>query len=114
MEYIIEPLKATVASTKQVVTGRLTFTQVLGGTQIVQYSADINRKTPEIGWIPRFECNEQLEILPDMFTKVVVPKIGFGFNAYGGDKMLIGAENIGELPEFFKEVVKDDDLRRKH
>lgn len=110
MECIIENLKATVESTGQTVTGRLIFTQVILRHQIVQYSPDINRKMSKMTWIPRFECNEPLEIIDDMFTKVVVPKIGFWFNAYAGCKMLIGAEGIGELPGFVKEVFKDADL----
>ncbi len=110
MEYTIENLKATVESTGQTVTGRLIFTQVLVRHQIVHFSLDINRKMSKIAWIPRFECNEPLEIIDDMFTKVVVPKIGFWFNAYAGCKMLIGAEGIGELPGFVKEVSKDADL----
>lgn len=110
MEYTIENLKATVESTGQTVTGRLMFTQVLLQHQIVQFSPDINRKISKMDWIPRFECNEPLEIIDDMFTKVVVPKIGFWFNAYSGCKMLIGAEGIGELPEFVKGVFKDADL----
>ena len=110
MEYTIENLKATVESTGQTVTGRLIFTQVLVRHQIVHFSLDINRKMSKMAWIPRFECNEPLEIIDDMFTKVVVPKIGFWFNAYAGCKMLIGAEGIDELPGFVKEVSKDADL----
>lgn len=110
MEYAIENLRAIVESTGQTVTGRLIFTQVLVRHQIVHFSLDINRKMSKIAWIPRFECNEPLEIIDDMFTKVVVPKIGFWFNAYAGCKMLIGAEGIGELPGFVKEVSKDADL----
>lgn len=110
MERIIENLKATVESTGQTVTGRLIFTQVLLRHQIVQYSPDINRKMSKMTWIPRFECNESLENMSDKFTKVVIPKIGFWFNAYAGCKMLIGAEGIGELPGFVKEVFKDADL----
>jgi hypothetical protein len=110
MEYTIENLKATVESTGQTVTGRLIFTQVLVRHQIVHFSLDINRKMSKMAWIPRFECNEPLEIIDDMFTKVVVPKIGFWFNAYAGCNMLIGAEGIGELPGFVKEVSKDADL----
>lgn len=110
MEYTIENLKATVESTGQTVTGRLIFTQVLLRHQIVQYSLDINRKMSKMAWIPRFECNEPLEIMDDKFTKVVVPKIGFWFNAYAGCKMLIGAEPLKELPDSMKEVWKDADL----
>lgn len=110
MERIIENLKATVESTGQIVTGRLIFAQVIVQTQIVQPLAKFNREMYKIAWIPRFECNEPLEIMDDMFTKVVVPKIGFWFNAYAGCKMLIGAEGIDELPGFVKEVSKDADL----
>lgn len=110
MEYTIENLKATVESTGQTVTGRLIFTQVLLRHQIVQYSPDINRKMSKMTWIPRFECNESLEIMDDMFTKVVIPKIGFWFESYCGCKMLIGADSLNELPDFVKEVWKDADL----
>lgn len=110
MEYAIENLKATVESTGQTVTGRLIFTQVLLRHQIVQYSPDINRKMSKMAWIPRFECNEPLEIMSDKFTKVVILKIGFLFEAYCGCKMLIGAEGIDELPGYVKEVFKDADL----
>lgn len=110
MEYAIENLRAIVESTGQTVTGRLIFTQVLLQHQIVQFSLDINKKMSKMAWIPRFECNEPLEIMDDMFTKVVVPKIGFWFNAYAGCKMLIGAEGIGELPGFVNEVFKDANL----
>ena len=106
MEHIIENLKATVESTGQTVTGRLIFTQVIVQEQIAQYPYDINRETFKMAWIPRFECNEPLEIMSDKFTKVVIPKIGFWFEAYCGCKMLIGAEpsRTNELPEFVKEV----------
>lgn len=110
MEYAIENLRATVESTGQTVTGRLIFTQVLLQHQIVQFSPDINRKMSKMAQIPRFECNEPLEIMDDTFTRVVVPKIGFWFNAYAGCKMLIEAEGIGALPGFVKEVFKDADL----
>jgi len=110
MERIIEILKATVESTGQIVTGRLIFTQVIVQTQTVQPLAKFNREMYKMAWIPRFECNEPLEIMSDKFTKVVIPKIGFWFNAYAGCKMLIGAEGIGELPGFVKEVFKDADL----
>lgn len=110
MEYAIENLRATVESTGQTVTGRLIFAQVIVQTQIVQPLAKFNREMYKMAWIPRFECNEPLEIMDDMFTKVVVPKIGFWFNAYAGCKMLIGAEGIGALPGFVKEVFKDADL----
>lgn len=110
MEQIIENLKATVESTGQTVTGRLIFTQVIVQEQTVQSLAKFKREMYKMAWIPWFECNESLEIMDDMFTKVVVPKIGFWFNAYAGCKMLIGAEGIGELPGFVKEVFKDADL----
>ena len=48
--------------------------------------------------------------MSDKFTKVVIPKIGFWFEAYCGCKMLIGAESLKELPDFVKEVWKDADL----
>lgn len=112
MEQIIENLKATVESTGQIVTGRLIFTQVIVQEQIAQYPYDINREMFKMAWIPRFECNESLEIIDDKFTKVVIPKIGFWFEAYCGCKMLIGAEpsRTGELPDFMKDVWKDADL----
>ena len=110
MEQIIENLKATVESTGQTVTGRLIFTQVIVQAQIVQPLAKFNREMSKMAWIPRFECNEPLEIMDDMFTKVVIPKIGFWFNAYSGCNMLIGAENVDKSPEFVKEVFKDADL----
>ena len=76
MEYTIENLKATVESTGQTVTGRLIFTQVILQHQIVQYSPDINRKMSKMAWIPRFECNEPLEIMDDKFTRhQVVPEL---------------------------------------
>lgn len=110
MEQIIENLKATVESTGQTVTGRLIFTQVIVQTQTVQTLAKFNREMYKMAWIPRFECNKPLEIMSDKFTKVVIPKIGFWFEAYCGCKMLIGAEpsRTNELPEFVKEVWKDD------
>lgn len=110
MGQIIENLKATVESTGQTVTGRLIFTQVIVQEQTVQSLAKFKREMYKMAWIPWFECNESLGIMDDMFTKVVVPKIGFWFNAYAGCKMLIGAEGIGELPGFVKEVFKDADL----
>lgn len=110
MEYAIENLRAIVESTGQTVTGRLIFAQVIVQVQIVQPLAKFNREMYKMAWIPRFECNEPLEIMDDKFTKVVVPKISFWFNAYAGCKMLIGAEGIGELPGFVKEVFKDADL----
>lgn len=110
MERIIENLKATVESTGQIVTGRLIFTQVIVQTQTVQPLAKFNREMYKMAWIPRFECNEPLEIMSDKFTKVVIPKIGFRFEAYCGCKMLIGADSLNELPDFVKEVWKDADL----
>ena len=110
MEQIIENLKATVESTGQTVTGRLIFTQVIVQAQIVQPLAKFNREMFKMAWIPRFECNEPLEIMSDKYTKVVIPKIGFWFEAYCGCKMLIGAESLKELPDFVKEVWKDVDL----
>lgn len=110
MEQIIENLKATVESTGQIVAGRLIFTQVIVHTQIAQPLAKFNREMFKMAWIPRFECNEPLEIMSDKFTKVVIPKIGFWFEAYCGCKMLIEAEPLKELPEFAKEVWKDADL----
>lgn len=110
MEQIIENLKATVKSTGQTVTGRLIFAQVIVQTQIVQPLVKFNREMYKMAWIPRFECNESLEIMDDKFTKVVIPKIGFWFEAYCGCKMLIGAEPLKELPDSMKEVWKDADL----
>lgn len=110
MEHAIENLKATVESTGQTVTGRLIFAQVIVQTQAVQYSHDVNGKMSKIGLISRFESDEPLEIMNDKFTEVVIPEIGFWFEAYCGCKMLIGAEGIGELPGFVKEVFKDADL----
>ena len=110
MERIIENLKATVESTGQIVTGRLIFTQVIVQTQTVQPLTKFNREMYKMAWIPRFECNEPLEIMSDKFTKVVIPKIGFWFEAYRGYKMLIGADSLNELPDFVKEVWKDADL----
>ena len=110
MEQIIENLKATVESTGQTVTGRLIFTQVIVQEQTVQPLAKFKREMYKMAWIPRFECNEPLEIMSDKFTKVVIPKIGFWFEAYCGCKMLIEAEPLKELPEFAKEVWKDADL----
>ena len=69
MERIIENLKATVESTGQIVTGRLIFTQVIVQTQIVQPLAKFNREMYKMAWIPRFECNEPLEIMDDKVYK---------------------------------------------
>ena len=62
--------------------------------------------------IPRFECNEPLEIMSDKFTKVVIPKIGFWFEAYCGCKMLIGrmgnnhvVANNNQIKDGIKEAV---------
>lgn len=107
IEHAIENLKATVESTGQTVTGRLIFAQVIVQTQAVQYSHDVNGKMSKIGLISRFESDEPLEIMNDKFTEVVIPEIGFRFEAYIGCKILIGVEPLKELPEFLKEVLND-------